>query len=285
MYNNSSFDGSITLTPIKNEPGDARESSSPTYATLTNHLPTNDNRRASVHSSIISANAPNSTGTSPKQKSANSKIPKSANVRKTPPNLYTFWPGILADVRSIQSVDAKHQALPLARIKKIMKLDEDAKMIAAEAPLLFAKACEYFIQELTMRAWIHTEESRRRTLQRSDIAQAIANYDQFDFLIDIVPREEIRPAPTTGNKKDTPHHGNSNAGANASAESTATSSGLMGVSNSQSTAASQMETNAPEATTMTTFANVNASNLQHVQQQQHQQQQQRLMFMFTTIHG
>ncbi|KAI9576898.1 hypothetical protein GQX74_011321 [Glossina fuscipes] len=42
--------------------------------------------------------------------------------------------------------------------------------------------------------WIHTEESKRRTLQRSDIAQAIANYDQFDFFIDVVPREDIKPS-------------------------------------------------------------------------------------------
>lgn len=38
----------------------------------------------------------------------------------------------------------KHQ-LPLARIKKIMKSDEDVRMISAEAPVLFAKACELFI--------------------------------------------------------------------------------------------------------------------------------------------
>lgn len=86
----------------------------------------------------------------------------------------------------------KNQALPLARIKKIMKLDEDVKMISAEAPTLFAKAAELFIMELTLRAWLHTEDNKRRTLQRSDIAMAITKYDQFDFLIDIVPREEAK---------------------------------------------------------------------------------------------
>jgi hypothetical protein len=55
--------------------------------------------------------------------------------------------------------------LPLARIKKIMKLDDDVKMISAEVPVLFAKAAEIFIHELTLRAWLHTEESKRRTLQ------------------------------------------------------------------------------------------------------------------------
>jgi nuclear transcription factor Y gamma len=38
-------------------------------------------------------------------------------------------------------------------------------MISAEAPVLFAKACELFIIELTHRAWLHTEEGKRRTLQ------------------------------------------------------------------------------------------------------------------------
>ena len=48
---------------------------------------------------------------------------------------------------------------------QIMKLDDDVKMISAEAPVLFAKAAEMFITELTMRAWIHTEDNKRRTLQ------------------------------------------------------------------------------------------------------------------------
>lgn len=107
--------------------------------------------------------------------------------------LEDFWPEVMDDMQRIKHVEPGNQVLPLARIKKIMKLDEDVKMISAEAPLLFAKAAEIFIQELTLRAWLHTEDNKRRTLQRSDIAMAIAKYDQFDFLIDIVPRDEIKP--------------------------------------------------------------------------------------------
>ncbi len=44
-----------------------------------------------------------------------------------------------------------HADLPLARIKRIMKADDDVHMIRAEAPVLFAKACEMFILELTLR--------------------------------------------------------------------------------------------------------------------------------------
>lgn len=71
-----------------------------------------------------------------------------------------------------------------------MKADPEVKMISAEAPILFAKGCDIFITELTMRAWIHAEDNKRRTLQRSDIAAALSKSDMFDFLIDIVPREE-----------------------------------------------------------------------------------------------
>ncbi|KAF7124217.1 hypothetical protein RHSIM_Rhsim12G0175400 [Rhododendron simsii] len=72
-----------------------------------------------------------------------------------------------------------------------MKADEDVRMISAEAPVLFAKACELFILELTIRSWLHAEENKRRTLQKNDIAAAITRTDIFDFLVDIVPREEI----------------------------------------------------------------------------------------------
>lgn len=112
---------------------------------------------------------------------------------ETHDTLNEFWPSVQEEIKKIKHVDAKNQVLPLARIKKIMKLDEDVKMISAEAPLLFAKASEIFIHELTLRAWIHTEDNKRRTLQKNDIAMAITKYDQFDFLIDIVPRDEIKP--------------------------------------------------------------------------------------------
>lgn len=104
--------------------------------------------------------------------------------------LANYWQQTITDTETREH-DFKTHALPLARIKKVMKADEDVKMISAEAPILFAKAAEIFITELTMRAWIHAEENKRRTLQRSDIANAISRSDMFDFLIDIVPREEF----------------------------------------------------------------------------------------------
>ncbi|VVC94680.1 nuclear transcription factor Y subunit gamma-like [Leptidea sinapis] len=113
----------------------------------------------------------------------------SENIQTT---LQNFWAKVNDDVKRVSAEDFKTQVLPLARIKKIMKLDEEVKMISAEAPVLFAKAAEIFIHELTLRAWSHTEDNKRRTLQRNDIAMAISRSDQFDFLIDIVPRQEVK---------------------------------------------------------------------------------------------
>eukprot|EP00262_Sarcandra_glabra_P012515 TRINITY_DN3251_c0_g1_i1.p1 TRINITY_DN3251_c0_g1~~TRINITY_DN3251_c0_g1_i1.p1 ORF type:complete len:176 (-),score=26.39 TRINITY_DN3251_c0_g1_i1:267-794(-) len=104
--------------------------------------------------------------------------------------LQMFWSNMYQEIEQIN--DFKNHNLPLARIKKIMKADEDVRMISAEAPFVFAKACEMFILELTVRSWNHTEENKRRTLQKNDIAAAITRTDIFDFLVDIVPREEVK---------------------------------------------------------------------------------------------
>eukprot|EP00897_Mesotaenium_endlicherianum_P002297 jgi/Mesen1/2095/ME000151S01358 len=104
--------------------------------------------------------------------------------------LQQFWAVQMQEVE--QANDFKNHQLPLARIKKIMKADEDVRMISAEAPVVFSKACEMFILELTLRSWIHTEENKRRTLQKNDIAGAITRTDIFDFLVDIVPRDDLK---------------------------------------------------------------------------------------------
>jgi len=123
--------------------------------------------------------------------------------------LQQFWNQQMQEMEQVN--DFKTHQLPLARIKKIMKSDEDVKMIAAEAPVLFSKACEMFILELTLRSWIHTEENKRRTLQRNDIAGAITRGDIFDFLVDIVPRDELKEedlgVPWTGVAGDPVQYG------------------------------------------------------------------------------
>ncbi|KAJ2802165.1 hypothetical protein H4R21_002518 [Coemansia helicoidea] len=103
-----------------------------------------------------------------------------------------FWKAHTASIDD-NTPDFKTHLLPLARIKKVMKSDPDVKvqMISAEAPILFSKACEIFITEITQRAWMNAEENKRRTLQRQDVSFAAQRSEMFDFLIDVVPREEF----------------------------------------------------------------------------------------------
>ncbi|KAJ2889955.1 CCAAT- binding transcription factor component, partial [Coemansia aciculifera] len=114
-----------------------------------------------------------------------------------------FWKAHMASIED-NVPDFKLHLLPLARIKKVMKSDPDVKvqMISAEAPILFSKACEIFITEITQRAWMNAEENKRRTLQRQDVSCAAQRSEMFDFLIDVVPREEFAKKP--GAKDDAP---------------------------------------------------------------------------------
>jgi len=104
--------------------------------------------------------------------------------------LNNFWSGQLQQVQqlppSVEQDFKNHNDLPLARIKRIMKSDEDVRMISAEAPVLFAKACELFILELTVRSWTFSQHHKRRTLQKEDIKEAIQRTDIYDFLVDVI---------------------------------------------------------------------------------------------------
>jgi histone H3/H4 len=81
-------------------------------------------------------------------------------------------------------------SLPLARIKRLMKVEEEIKMVASEVPILFSKVTEKFVEELTLRAWMFTEENKRRILQRNDLSAAARTSDVFDFLVYIIPKND-----------------------------------------------------------------------------------------------
>ncbi|KAF2309488.1 hypothetical protein GH714_003226 [Hevea brasiliensis] len=59
--------------------------------------------------------------------------------------LQTFWTNQYQEIE--QATDFKNHSLPLARIKKIMKADEDVRMISAEAPVIFARAFDIVPRE------------------------------------------------------------------------------------------------------------------------------------------
>ncbi|KAK6034098.1 hypothetical protein COOONC_28386 [Cooperia oncophora] len=83
-----------------------------------------------------------------------------------------FWPGQMRKIEHMTESEmrehCKHMELPMARVKKVMRIDDDVRsqMISSDAPLLLAAASEMFIQEITLRAWQLVEEGRRKTLQK-----------------------------------------------------------------------------------------------------------------------
>jgi nuclear transcription factor Y, gamma len=104
--------------------------------------------------------------------------------------LTEFWRSAFANIQNLTNQTEQdfknHNDLPLARIKRIMKSDEDVRMISAEAPVLFAKACELFILDLSIRSWNYSVLHKRRTLQKEDVKEAIQKTDVFDFLVDVI---------------------------------------------------------------------------------------------------
>ena len=96
--------------------------------------------------------------------------------------------------------DPLKSILPLARVKKVMRLDEALShtvgnqhsfMLSAESVPLVAKAADLFIEKLTQASWKHTSAAGRRTLQKSDVAAACFSDESFDFLLDLFPSNTI----------------------------------------------------------------------------------------------
>ncbi|CAL9199328.1 unnamed protein product, partial [Musa hybrid cultivar] len=105
-------------------------------------------------------------------------------------HLQQFWQQQMLELGNL--ADYKQHQLPLARIKRIMKLDGAAKMVSSDTPIIFAKACELFILELTVRSWLHAEQCKRLTIRRTDVAGAICHADMLNFLVDMLRPDEFQ---------------------------------------------------------------------------------------------
>ncbi|KAG0379771.1 hypothetical protein BGX24_011793 [Mortierella sp. AD032] len=75
---------------------------------------------------------------------------------------------------------------PVARIKKIMQMDEDVGKVAQATPILISKALELFMQSLIDEACIETRAKNAKRLTAAHLKKTILEKDQFDFLRDIV---------------------------------------------------------------------------------------------------
>jgi len=85
--------------------------------------------------------------------------------------------------------DDLQSVLPVGRIKSLMRSDEDVRMISAETPVLFSRACELFITELTQAANAIAEEQGSRVIDHAHVMEAIMRHDRFDFLRLVMPAD------------------------------------------------------------------------------------------------
>ncbi|KAK4711972.1 hypothetical protein R3W88_006485 [Solanum pinnatisectum] len=105
-------------------------------------------------------------------------------------NLFCFWN---RQKEEILRADPKRKPeMPISRIRRAMKSNDQVKMVSAHTTVLLSKAIEMFIMELTLRAWMQADQGKCRTLKRYDFARAIRDEEVFDFLSDIVPLQTYK---------------------------------------------------------------------------------------------
>ncbi|XP_075300226.1 DNA polymerase epsilon subunit 4 [Opisthocomus hoazin] len=77
---------------------------------------------------------------------------------------------------------ARLARLPLSRVKALMKADPDVSQASQEAVFVLARAAELFVETLAKDAYVYAQQSKRKTLQRKDLDNAIEAIDEFAFL-------------------------------------------------------------------------------------------------------
>ncbi|KAI9101831.1 histone-fold-containing protein [Phlyctochytrium arcticum] len=93
---------------------------------------------------------------------------------------------------------------PVARIKKIMRLDEEVGKVAQATPILISKALELFMQSLIDETCEYARGRGAKKLNAAHLKRSIMEVDKFDFLRDIVenlpnPLESAAPeSPSAG---------------------------------------------------------------------------------------
>ncbi|KAL1931638.1 hypothetical protein VTP01DRAFT_9781 [Rhizomucor pusillus] len=75
---------------------------------------------------------------------------------------------------------------PVARIKKIMQMDEDVGKVAQATPVLISKALELFMQSLIDQACQEARQRNAKRLTPAHLKKTIETVEQFDFLKDMV---------------------------------------------------------------------------------------------------
>ena len=71
---------------------------------------------------------------------------------------------------------------PLAKIKNIIKLDDDIKLCQKNAYFVIGKLTELFLQELAKNSYLVCKNQKRKTINIEDINTAIRQNDKYSFI-------------------------------------------------------------------------------------------------------
>ncbi|EAS03175.3 histone-like transcription factor and archaeal histone protein (macronuclear) [Tetrahymena thermophila SB210] len=80
-------------------------------------------------------------------------------------------------------------AFPISRIKGILKVDEDNKLLSKDTLLYFEKATELFGGYLAQKCFRNMQQNRRKKLQTGDLYEVIKRDMYLNFLQCMVPQE------------------------------------------------------------------------------------------------
>ncbi|TIA80693.1 hypothetical protein E3P98_02544 [Wallemia ichthyophaga] len=94
----------------------------------------------------------------------------------------------------------KNTKFPVARIKKIMQMDDEVGKVAQATPVLISKALELFMQALVDETIKITQEKGAKKMTAQHLKQTISNTEQFDFLTEIADKIPA-PSEDTATKK------------------------------------------------------------------------------------
>ncbi|MCP8718034.1 MAG: NFYB/HAP3 family transcription factor subunit [Asgard group archaeon] len=87
-----------------------------------------------------------------------------------------------------QDESQSNLTLPIARIKRIFKLDPDYAGASASAVYTAGLATELFVQYFVEQASLLAKMDKRKKIQYKDFANAVSAHDSLNFLSDTVPK-------------------------------------------------------------------------------------------------
>lgn len=86
------------------------------------------------------------------------------------------------EVEEAEKPPGNSLTLPIARVKRIIKQDDDVAACATSAVYAIGSATELFIQYLTEQALLRTRIEKRKRVSYDDVSEAVSSVDQLQFL-------------------------------------------------------------------------------------------------------